>query len=376
MNCEQLKERLSDYIDNSLDDTTLESVRTHLQSCEQCRRQADLLRQTVASVEKLPSIEPPDDFTRSVMETIRSKTEERPSRTPLWRFFPLPTSLKVSLQAATILVVSGFAVFVYLSTERGKVDVFQQEASRQRPFAQQPALEQNAGLGKGQLADSIEAPEAEEDRAPAAKTLTMPPTTRFSQPDEKKAKSSDRSVTALNEAVLPETKTPAAEYRDHGKAELSSAGKIAAAPARAPKELMDEAEVPLERAMVQAKTPAKTYTLVMDDSTLDRAKLISGISRILSETGGYISPKRSDLQEGYNQTEHRENTADTLAQSLMVPESQYPLFVNRMAELGKVVSKPPVMGTESTGRMASPADSDQKPNWIRIDIFLRSDSTQ
>lgn len=111
MKCEEVQERLSEYIEQVLSQEEKSVVEGHLSTCARCRAESEALAQSIRAVSDLPQVEPPPGFSRKVMARIHE--EQKPS---FWSrlFFPLP--VKIPIQAVSLLLVCGFAVFVYQKT--------------------------------------------------------------------------------------------------------------------------------------------------------------------------------------------------------------------------------------------------------------------
>jgi len=111
MKCEEVQERLSEYIEQVLSQEEKSAFEGHLSTCARCRAESEALAQSIRAVSDLPQVEPPPGFSRKVMARIHE--EQKPS---FWSrlFFPLP--VKIPIQAVSLLLVCGFAVFVYQKT--------------------------------------------------------------------------------------------------------------------------------------------------------------------------------------------------------------------------------------------------------------------
>ncbi|MCI0530079.1 MAG: DUF2275 domain-containing protein, partial [Nitrospira sp.] len=109
MRCDQVQERLSEYIENLLDAENHTSVHDHLSSCPHCQAEAQALVQTRLVVANLPSVEPPPGFSQSIMARIREEAD-RPS---LWQRLFLPIRIKIPIHTMAILLVGGLAVYLY-----------------------------------------------------------------------------------------------------------------------------------------------------------------------------------------------------------------------------------------------------------------------
>ncbi len=136
MNCEETQPLLSAYLDGQVDETQRRTVEAHLSTCAHCRADAAALRQTIASIGSLSSVEPPPGFSQRVMAQVREEARERPS---FWRSLFFPLWAKVPLQAATVLLIGGLAVYLYQASKPVQpVQMEMKDAPTQRTPAAPP----------------------------------------------------------------------------------------------------------------------------------------------------------------------------------------------------------------------------------------------
>jgi hypothetical protein len=109
MKCEQVQEKLSEYIDGLLDRDISGLIQSHLASCPRCQAEAQALAEAKRAVAGLPVIEPPSGFSQRVMGRVR----EEANRPSLFRRLFLPMRIKIPIHALTLLLVGGIAVYLY-----------------------------------------------------------------------------------------------------------------------------------------------------------------------------------------------------------------------------------------------------------------------
>ncbi len=61
MNCQEIFENLSDYLDEDLAQIKCRELELHLKTCKNCRVVVDTLRQTIELYHSIPSQKIPDD---------------------------------------------------------------------------------------------------------------------------------------------------------------------------------------------------------------------------------------------------------------------------------------------------------------------------
>ncbi len=113
MNCEQVRARLSEYLEKLLDHEIHGAVERHLSSCSRCQGEAESLAKGIRSVADLPSVEPPLGFSQKVMAHIREEAE----RPGLWHRLFMPIGVKIPIHATALLLVGGFAVYIYQTSQ-------------------------------------------------------------------------------------------------------------------------------------------------------------------------------------------------------------------------------------------------------------------
>jgi tetratricopeptide (TPR) repeat protein len=104
MTCQDVRERLDDYVDGALAEPEKLSVGTHLASCAECRDEERALRALLADVAALPREKAPErDLWPGIAARLRPNVAAFPRRAALWR----PVTLAA---AAAVLVALSSAV--------------------------------------------------------------------------------------------------------------------------------------------------------------------------------------------------------------------------------------------------------------------------
>lgn len=100
MNCQEIQELLSAYIDSVLDEQTVKKVEEHLASCTNCQLELADLQFTVDLIRELPKQEAPSHLRESLM--TRLAEEKKPIKKK--RKFILPTIAVAALLLVAVLV--------------------------------------------------------------------------------------------------------------------------------------------------------------------------------------------------------------------------------------------------------------------------------
>lgn len=83
MNCQEVRENLSAYLDGELDRNNAKDVAAHLLSCTDCRREWEQLQMVNALWQELPEIQPPPEFMRGLNEKLAATAGTH--KVPIWQ---------------------------------------------------------------------------------------------------------------------------------------------------------------------------------------------------------------------------------------------------------------------------------------------------
>jgi len=130
MNCNEVQNRLSEYLEKALDAETLKTVDDHLASCPRCRAEVDSLARTARIVAALPEVQPPVGFTTRVMAQVR----EIEAETSFWQRLCLPFRTKIPLQATAVVLIGILAVYLFQKEQAEKKELlpYQKDSSGQQ----------------------------------------------------------------------------------------------------------------------------------------------------------------------------------------------------------------------------------------------------
>ena len=73
--CRTLFEKLSEYIDNELDQALCETIEKHLRSCPPCQACLSTLKQTVAVCREMKTAHVPEDFSRRLRKMLQQHAD-------------------------------------------------------------------------------------------------------------------------------------------------------------------------------------------------------------------------------------------------------------------------------------------------------------
>jgi hypothetical protein len=117
MECKDIQERLSAYIDGVASSKEKTLIDKHLKSCQKCSKSFSELKKTVEHLKKLEEMEPPSWLAQRIMAKIEKEAE--PQKGILQRlFYPLHIKLPIETIAAIFIAVT--AVYLYKAIEPQK----------------------------------------------------------------------------------------------------------------------------------------------------------------------------------------------------------------------------------------------------------------
>lgn len=116
MECRNIQERLSGYVDDILSPQEKVTVVEHLKSCGECAKALADLKKTVERVKNLEEIEPPPWLTQKVMAKVRAEAQPRKGLFERL-FYPLYIKLPVGAIATIAIALTTLYVFRTIKPE-------------------------------------------------------------------------------------------------------------------------------------------------------------------------------------------------------------------------------------------------------------------
>jgi len=102
MNCEEIRELLSEYVDGVLDPKTKALVNEHLSTCKACQAELASLKALVRELGSLESVAPPHDF----LDQLHERMEQHSAFSKILRSLFVPIRLKMPLEFAGAAAVA------------------------------------------------------------------------------------------------------------------------------------------------------------------------------------------------------------------------------------------------------------------------------
>ena len=177
MDCNTLHKKIADYHEGTLLPEEKKQAEEHLTTCEQCRLYAADIRRTIETLNGLEEVPTPPWLTQKVMQKIRA--EAQPKKGLFQKLF-FPLHIKLPLEAAATLLISGAAVLIMKSIGPDLWTV--------KPITHKPPLHTlppgKALLPKDYPKDTLAAGKAEQAPAPAVRPKTEPSSAQPRVPDQ------------------------------------------------------------------------------------------------------------------------------------------------------------------------------------------------
>lgn len=338
MNCDQTQERLSEFLDNRLDNAERREIEDHLAVCHRCLPEARQLSKGIKAVAALPRVEPPPRFSEQVMARIRTEA----AKPTVWARLFQPLRIKIPLHATAFLLVVGLAVYLYRANEP-----VQQELARSIPSESAPSPTQTPPVPSNEP-ESI-TPQKQE----AAPAMPTPPLSASDQPMESKAPTgaldhmafSDRSDQPL---MAPD---PANKIEKPNELKLNRGPSANAF-------LTDARRAGTEEMLAKRESPAAPdllLTLVLKEKGDESGALSVKIKEIVERSGGTLYPPAAEKDPQGN-----------IHFELDLPKSEYNRFKTELARVGEIIS-------ESHPPSSSPPAGGQRSASMQIELTFLSE---
>ncbi len=148
MNCLKIEEQFSAYLEDELNYQAVRAFETHLSTCESCRREFALFRESLDLLHQLPQIEPSTEFDVALQARLADTQVES---IPFWQrvLQPLHGQARLALSGIAVLLVilAGFYFYQKTLTKSPSVDTaVAPETSRSVPVAKEREVEQQLPL--------------------------------------------------------------------------------------------------------------------------------------------------------------------------------------------------------------------------------------
>ena len=217
-----MRHKLSEYLDGSITAQEQAEIEAHLRTCQECETALNDLRKTIEQIKAIEEIEPPAWMTQKIMAKVRAEAEEKKS---IFQRLFYPLIVKQPIQAVAVLFLAVTAFYIYQ-------DIHPTAKYSESPLTttQELALKKEAPpsaieQGKQNEADESLLRSKQAPQAPGYKALDMKQ--EYEAPASPKLKdqiaSSAPAPAKPAEQLVPEKKVMTAEKRAAAPLALSKA---------------------------------------------------------------------------------------------------------------------------------------------------------
>ncbi len=329
MECADIKELLSDYIDGALDPQARAIVEEHLPGCEGCREELMSLKTLIQELSSLDAVKAPSDF----LEKVHERVERRSRFLKIIRMFFVPMRIKIPLQFATVAATAVLVFIVFNMMQPAK------------EIIEEPSLSRQIRVGEKSSTDSVESSLKKPAYKPKAalKSVTKPQLAREDKPIEL-ALLIRTEIAALAPAPSVMSEAPILEEEVLAKDEDN---QVMYYPPRE-----QTAKGAKQRARSKAKRPsAKKPTSAGESGKEIRSKnkiaspppqwdeAISGVHKLIELMGGEIISSKYMKETGQLQYITTE-----------IPAKNYIPFFEKLTQLGVIQPPPPAIPAKDQER--------------------------
>ncbi|MCM8759514.1 MAG: zf-HC2 domain-containing protein [Candidatus Omnitrophica bacterium] len=154
MECKDICEKLSDFIDGLLAEDERKLIQKHIDRCEKCLGKYKKMKETIELLQTLPEIKAPENFSEGVIQKISERQFQKQRRLTLWlgRF-----------AFAEIIVL----VLIILLNQPQKEQIIPEKKEVSQNIAQSEVVERQEAISKQELVKKqpkVEAPVLSEKR--------------------------------------------------------------------------------------------------------------------------------------------------------------------------------------------------------------------
>ncbi len=175
MNCQEVKDKLSYYLDGDLPEGEKAAIRQHLAGCPSCHEELESLPKIIGAVKTLPEIEPPTGFSSRVMARI---SEEEGKKVESAKGFSL-FGFRGFAYGFIVLLVGGIIYYIFQTEKPIPVQLAQTSPPVVQETTKPPMSDKKEEIT--QTAPEMDrvapspAPQVATKTAPAASTLAAKP---------------------------------------------------------------------------------------------------------------------------------------------------------------------------------------------------------
>jgi len=170
MDCSEIRNLLSEYLDDALDAKAKALTDEHLLACPACREELDSLKTLVKGIGAIESVKAPADF----LDQLHIRIERRPKMSAIWKWFFFPLRVKIPLQLAGA-AVTALIIFSILPLQQSSVKLHSKSEKEKKTedtafYVDESKAIKSAGRSEA-LVQKAATPEPEKERREVALNL-------------------------------------------------------------------------------------------------------------------------------------------------------------------------------------------------------------
>jgi len=201
MDHNDIRHKLSEYMDGSIIAEERAEIENHLMTCPACSDALRELQKTVDHIKSVEEVEPPAWMTQKIMAKVRSGAEEKKG---LFRRFFFPLSVKLPIQAVAVLFLTVTAFYIYRNIQPApmpsETPVQEFEAGKGPPPASAPRDKSE----EPKISKDASAPAKKVPQAPEYKALDMKLEYEKPAPPAALGKAAESAPAAAKPFAVPE----------------------------------------------------------------------------------------------------------------------------------------------------------------------------
>jgi hypothetical protein len=193
-----IRHKLSEYIDGSITAEEKAAIEAHLKTCPACSDALRELQKTVEHIRSIEEVEPPVWMTQKIMAKVRSGAKEKKG---LFQKFFFPLSVKLPIQAVAVLFLTVTAFYIYRNIQPTPMP---SEAPVQEFAAPSPAPALRDKREEPKITKDASAPAKKVPQAPEYKALDMKLEYEKPAPPAALGKAAESAPAAAKPFAVPE----------------------------------------------------------------------------------------------------------------------------------------------------------------------------
>lgn len=208
MNCQEVRENLSAYLDGELDKQYTNNVAAHLMGCGNCRREWEQLKMINALWQELPEVEPPPEFLQGLNKKLAATTVDDTQKQTIWAR-TREMAKHPWYKFVAVAAVFGMALGISTLWGANNGDILKHPQVTKAPNYTEGVLHQADTKGttptspgdKNQVADQAESPDAEQSMDTKKDDQQSAPSGKPNQPAGDNNTSDKSSPSAQSESI-------------------------------------------------------------------------------------------------------------------------------------------------------------------------------